>query len=78
MPPLNHVRAKAAMGARGDVAWEECSDTVGVAMQADVMRSVVPQMESLLWSTACVLLYQGLRDLRDDVVSTEAWLGGVR
>jgi vitellogenic carboxypeptidase-like protein len=39
---------------------------------------VLPQVESLLRSTARVLLYQGVRDLRDGVVSTEAWLGGVR
>lgn len=78
MPPLKRVRAKAALDVRGDVAWEECIDTVGAAMQADVMHNVVPQMESLLWSTTCVLLYQGVRDLWDDVVSTKAWLGGVR
>ena len=46
-------------------------------MHADVMRSVVPQVESLLRRTR-VLLYQGIRDLRDGVVSTEAWLGEVR
>jgi vitellogenic carboxypeptidase-like protein len=38
------------------------------------MRSVRPQVESLLRRTR-VLLYQGVRDLRDGVVSTEAWLG---
>jgi vitellogenic carboxypeptidase-like protein len=75
---LNRAEAKAALGAREDVAWEECSDAVGVAMHADVMRNVLPQVESLLRSTARVLLYQGVRDLRDGVVSTEAWLGGVR
>ena len=46
-------------------------------MHADVMRSVVLQAESLLRRTR-VLLYQGVRDLRDGVVSTEAWLAGVR
>ncbi|XP_002441584.1 serine carboxypeptidase-like 50 [Sorghum bicolor] len=74
---LNRAEAKAALGARGDVAWEECSDAVGAAMRGDVMRSVVPQAESLLRRTR-VLLYQGVRDLRDGVVSTEAWLAGVR
>lgn len=48
MPLLNHVRAKALLGARGDVAWEECSDMVDAVMHADVMRIVVLQMESLL------------------------------
>jgi len=74
---LNRPEAKAALGARGDAAWEECSGEVGAAMHADVMRSVVPQVESLLRRTR-VLLYQGIRDLRDGVVSTEAWLGEVR
>ncbi|RLN29374.1 serine carboxypeptidase-like 50 [Panicum miliaceum] len=74
---LNRAEAKAAPSARGDVAWEECSDAVGAAMHADVMRSAVPQVESLLRRTR-VLLYQGVRDLRDGVVSTEAWLGEVR
>ncbi|CAN6336688.1 unnamed protein product [Urochloa humidicola] len=74
---LNRAEAKAALGARGGVAWEECSDAVGAAMHADVMRSVRPQVESLLRRTR-VLLYQGIRDLRDGVVSTEAWLGEVR
>ncbi|CAN6354193.1 unnamed protein product [Urochloa humidicola] len=74
---LNRAETKAALGARGDVAWEECSDAVGAAMHADVMKSVLPQVESLLRRTR-VLLYQGIRDLRDGVVSTEAWLGEVR
>jgi len=74
---LNRAEAKSAMGARGDVAWAECSDAVGAAMHADVMRSMVLQAESLLRRTR-VLLYQGIRDLRDGVVSTEAWLAGVR
>ena len=74
---LNRPEAKAALGARGDVVWEECGDAVDAAMHADVMRSVVPQVESLLRRTR-VLLYQGIRDLRDGIVSTEAWLGEVR
>nr|CAB3460615.1 unnamed protein product [Digitaria exilis] len=74
---LNRAEAKAALGARGDVAWEECSDAVGAAMHADVMKSVRPQVESLLRRRTRVLLYQGIRDLRDGVVSTEAWLAEV-
>jgi len=38
-------------------------------------------VESLLrwgWRTTRVLLYQGVRNLRDGIVSTEAWLAGVR
>ncbi|XP_066366833.1 serine carboxypeptidase-like 50 [Miscanthus floridulus] len=78
---LNRAEAKSALGARGDVAWAECSDAVFEAMYGDVMRSVRPQVESLLRRgrrATRVLLYQGVRDLRDGVVSTEAWLAGVR
>lgn len=73
---LNRAEAKAALGARGDVGWEECSHAVGAAMHEDVMKSVRPEVESLLRRTR-VLLYQGIRDLRDGVVSTEAWLSEV-
>uniref|UniRef100_J3MA52 Carboxypeptidase n=1 Tax=Oryza brachyantha TaxID=4533 RepID=J3MA52_ORYBR len=73
---LNRAEVKAALGARGDVGWEECSGAVGAAMHEDVMRSVKPEVEALLRGAgrARVLLYQGLRDLRDGVVSTEAWM----
>ncbi|KAL6620769.1 hypothetical protein ACP70R_035908 [Stipagrostis hirtigluma subsp. patula] len=74
---LNTAEAKAALGARADVEWEECSDAVGAAMHEDVMKSVRPEVEALLRRRARVLLYQGIRDLRDGVVSTEAWLAGV-
>uniref|UniRef100_A0A0E0AAY0 Serine carboxypeptidase-like 50 n=1 Tax=Oryza glumipatula TaxID=40148 RepID=A0A0E0AAY0_9ORYZ len=70
---VNRVEVKAALGARGDVEWEECSDAVGAAMHGDVMKSVKPNVEALLRGTR-VLLYQGIRDLRDGVVSTEAWM----
>ncbi|KAB8080495.1 hypothetical protein EE612_001043 [Oryza sativa] len=42
-------------------------------MHGDVMKSVKPGVEALLRGTR-VLLYQGIRDLRDGVVSTEAWM----
>ncbi|BAF18356.1 serine carboxypeptidase-like 50 [Oryza sativa Japonica Group] len=70
---VNRAEVKAALGARGDVEWEECSDAVGAAMHGDVMKSVKPEVEALLRGTR-VLLYQGIRDLRDGVVSTEAWM----
>uniref|UniRef100_A0A0E0L684 Carboxypeptidase n=1 Tax=Oryza punctata TaxID=4537 RepID=A0A0E0L684_ORYPU len=70
---LNRAEVKAALGARRDVEWEECSDAVGAAMHGDVMKSVKPEVEALLRGTR-VLLYQGIRDLRDGVVSTEAWM----
>uniref|UniRef100_A0A0E0JB25 Carboxypeptidase n=1 Tax=Oryza nivara TaxID=4536 RepID=A0A0E0JB25_ORYNI len=70
---VNRAEVKVALGARGDVEWEECSDAVGAAMHGDVMKSVKPEVEALLRGTR-VLLYQGIRDLRDGVVSTEAWM----
>ena len=70
---VNRPEVKAALGARPDVTWEECSDAVGAAMHEDVMKSVLPEVEALLRQTR-VLLYQGIRDLRDGVVSQEAWM----
>ncbi|GJN01422.1 hypothetical protein PR202_ga18688 [Eleusine coracana subsp. coracana] len=56
---------KAALGARGDVEWEECSD----AMHGDVMKSVRSQVEKVVQQRGYVLLYQEIRDLCDGVVS---------
>nr|BAJ96919.1 predicted protein [Hordeum vulgare subsp. vulgare] len=74
---VNRPEVKAALGARPDVTWEECSDAVGAAMHEDVMKSVLPEVEALLRRTR-VLLYQGIRDLRDGVVSQEAWMQELR
>ncbi|CAM0953543.1 unnamed protein product [Alopecurus aequalis] len=74
---VNRAEVKAALGARRDVVWEECSDAVGAAMHEDVMKSVKPEVEALLRQTR-VLLYQGIRDLRDGVVSQEAWMKDLR
>jgi vitellogenic carboxypeptidase-like protein len=79
---LNRAEVKAALGARQDVVWEGCSDAVEAAMHEDVMKSVKPEVEALLRQTR-VLLYQGIRDLQDGVVSQEAWInelqwGGLR
>uniref|UniRef100_A0ACD5TD67 Uncharacterized protein n=1 Tax=Avena sativa TaxID=4498 RepID=A0ACD5TD67_AVESA len=45
-------------------------------MHEDIMKSVKPEVEALLRQTR-VLLYQGIRDLRDGVVSQEAWMKGL-
>lgn len=74
---VNRAEVKAALGARQDVVWEECNDAVGAAMHEDVMKSVKPEVEALLRQTR-VLLYQGIRDLRDGVVSQEAWMKELR
>ncbi|XP_047043924.1 serine carboxypeptidase-like 50 [Lolium rigidum] len=71
---VNRAEVKAALRAREDVAWEECSGAVGAAMHEDVMKSVKTEVEALLRRRTRVLLYQGVRDLRDGVVSQEAWM----
>ncbi|KAL5679315.1 hypothetical protein ACJX0J_005700, partial [Zea mays] len=77
-PPLNRVGGKAAMGACGDVAWEECSHEVGTAMQADVMCSVVPQVESLLLEHDMHVAIPGRPRPLGRRRATEAWPDGVR
>lgn len=76
-PFLNAAETKAVLVAGAGVVWEECNGAVGKAMHADVMKSVKPEVETMLRETQSsmrVLLYQGIRDLRDGVVTTEAWL----
>ncbi|KAK2635582.1 hypothetical protein Ddye_030374 [Dipteronia dyeriana] len=64
---------KRALGANESIVFDECSDVVGGALDADVMKSVKYMVEFLVQNTK-VLLYQGHFDLRDGVVSTEAWM----
>ncbi|MQM22230.1 hypothetical protein Taro_055280 [Colocasia esculenta] len=70
---LKEKAAKAALGVDSGAEWESCSDEVAKVLHADVMKSVKGEVEGLLGKVR-VLLYQGLYDLRDGVVSTEAWL----
>ncbi|KAL5723943.1 hypothetical protein ACHQM5_007273 [Ranunculus cassubicifolius] len=70
---LNHVEIKKTLGVPSAINWEECSDVVGEALHADVMKSVKYMVEELVKKTK-VLLYQGQFDLRDGVVTTEAWI----
>ncbi|KAJ0985931.1 hypothetical protein J5N97_004287 [Dioscorea zingiberensis] len=70
---MNDEKVKAALGAAKGVVWEECSDVVGGALTEDVMKSVKFMVEELIEKSR-VLLYQGQYDLRDGVVSTEAWM----
>ena len=66
---------KAALGVKKGVEWEECSGVVGDALHEDVMKSAKGAVEGLLRrGDVKVLLYQGLFDLRDGVLSTEAWM----
>ncbi|KAG8086528.1 hypothetical protein GUJ93_ZPchr0010g10263 [Zizania palustris] len=73
---LNNGEVKAALGARRDVEWKMCSRLVGVAQHDDVMKSAKHHVEALLRepTPTRVLLYEGIRDVKDGVVCTEAWL----
>ncbi|KAL3501878.1 hypothetical protein ACH5RR_036327 [Cinchona calisaya] len=70
---LANVEVKKALGAKENIVFETCSDAVGEVLHEDVMKSVRYMVEYLVRNTK-VLLYQGHCDLRDGVVSTEAWV----
>ncbi|KAK9276960.1 hypothetical protein L1049_006499 [Liquidambar formosana] len=70
---LQKEEVKKALGANESIIWEECSDSVGAALHEDVMKSVKYMVE-LLVKQSKVLLYQGHFDLRDGVVSVEAYV----
>lgn len=72
---LNIAEVKKALGVKVDESfvYEICSDIVGAALHADVMKSVKYMLEHLLRRSK-VLLYQGQRDLRDGVVQVEAFV----
>lgn len=70
---LNIAEVKKALGVNESMVFEECSDVVGDVLHADVMKSVKYMVEFLVKKSK-LLLYQGLYDLRDGVVSTEAWM----
>ncbi|GAB2279988.1 hypothetical protein Dimus_014625 [Dionaea muscipula] len=71
---LNNVGVKSALGANTSIVWTPCSDVVGEALHEDVMKSVKFMVDFLLVKKVKVLLYQGQCDLRDGVVSAEAWM----
>ncbi|XP_068658374.1 serine carboxypeptidase-like 50 [Aristolochia californica] len=70
---LQNEEVKKVLGAKGNIVFEVCSDTVDGALSEDVMKSVKFMVESLVRKSK-VLLYQGQFDLQDGVVSTEAWV----
>jgi vitellogenic carboxypeptidase-like protein len=70
---LQNDEAKRALGVNESMVFELCSDVVGDALQEDVMKSVKYMVEFLVKQSR-VMLYQGHFDLRDGVVSTEAWV----
>ncbi|KAF3432190.1 hypothetical protein FNV43_RR26929 [Rhamnella rubrinervis] len=70
---LRIEEVKTALKAKESVVFEACSEVVADALNDDVMKSVKFMVELLVKKTK-VLLYQGFFDLRDGVVSTEAWV----
>ncbi|KAB2620011.1 serine carboxypeptidase-like 50 [Pyrus ussuriensis x Pyrus communis] len=70
---LSYEAVKVALGAKVEAPFESCSDFVGGILHEDVMKSVKYMVEYLLKESK-VLLYQGQYDLRDGIVSTEAWM----
>ncbi|CAK9157566.1 unnamed protein product [Ilex paraguariensis] len=70
---LSNVEVKKELGANESIVFEVCSDAVGAVLLEDVMKSVKYMVEYLVKKSK-VLLYQGQCDLRDGVVSTEAWV----
>ncbi|KAM7271872.1 hypothetical protein ACFE04_031086 [Oxalis oulophora] len=74
---LQSKEVKKALGVSENIVFEECSDVVGEALSDDVMKNVKYMVEFLVKNSR-VLLYQGQYDLRDGVVSTEAWVKKLR
>ncbi|KAG4917451.1 hypothetical protein AAZX31_20G014100 [Glycine max] len=70
---LNIAEVKKALGVNESFVYEICSDVVGAALHADVMKSVKYMVDYLVRRSK-VLLYQGQHDLRDGVVQTEVWV----
>lgn len=70
---LSNVDVKKVLKANESIVFDVCSDIVGKVLEEDVMKSVRYMVEFLVKNTK-VLLYQGQCDLRDGVVSTEAWM----
>ena len=70
---LQNKEVKKALGVNESIVYEECSAVVGDALYEDV-RKTVKYIVQFLVKKSKVLLYQGHFDLRDGVVSTEAWV----
>ncbi|CAL0312157.1 unnamed protein product [Lupinus luteus] len=70
---LNLTEAKKALRVNESFVYELCSDVVGAAIHADVMKSVKHKVEELV-KRSRVLLYQGQYDIRDGVAQVEAWV----
>ncbi|KAG7981277.1 hypothetical protein I3843_05G224500 [Carya illinoinensis] len=70
---LKKEEVKKALGVKESMANDVCSDDVVAALHDDFMKSV-KFMDEFLLKESRVLLYQGQFDMRDSVVSIEAWV----
>ncbi|XP_071693123.1 serine carboxypeptidase-like 50 [Rutidosis leptorrhynchoides] len=74
---LKDPEVKKALGVNESMVFEECSKVVAAALHGDVMKSVRYMVEYIVKNTK-LLLYQGQCDLRDGVVSVEAWVKKIK
>ncbi|CAN0888237.1 Serine carboxypeptidase-like 50 [Linum grandiflorum] len=74
---MNKPGVKEALNADASIEFEECGEAAGDALHEDVMKSTKSLVEEILMAGE-VLLYQGQHDLRDGVVSVEAWVKTMR
>ncbi|KAG2709572.1 hypothetical protein I3760_05G245900 [Carya illinoinensis] len=70
---LKKEEVKKALGVKESMANDVCNDDVAAALHDDFMKSV-KFMDEFLLKESRVLLYQGQFDMRDSVVSIEAWV----
>ncbi|XP_059446626.1 serine carboxypeptidase-like 50 [Corylus avellana] len=70
---LRKEEVKKALGVKETLVQDVCSDDVAAALHGDFMKSVKFMVEFLV-KRSKVLLYEGHLDMRDSVVSTEAWV----
>ncbi|CAA7046409.1 unnamed protein product [Microthlaspi erraticum] len=70
---LNKREAKRVLGVSETARFEECSDHVEELLREDIMKSTKFMVDYAVERTS-VLLYQGMLDLQEGVVSTEGWM----
>ncbi|XP_020595804.1 serine carboxypeptidase-like 50 [Phalaenopsis equestris] len=70
---LNKDEVKSVLGVGKTTAWVRCNKLVKNALHEDVMKSVKTMVEDVVRKTR-VLLYEGALDLKDGVLSVEAWV----
>lgn len=74
---LNQAKVKAALGADAAVKWVSCSSRVRRIMSNDTMKSTRWMVEALL-PRLPLLLYQGMYDVKDGAMCSEAWMRALR